>query len=488
MESSKPWLHKIRASESFVVIVVSIAIFTDVFIYGMVVPIIPVALVERVGTREEDAQYWVSVLLAVYGATLLIGSPLFGWFADHSRYRKLPFVIGLLALGASTLLFIVARSMVLLIIARGLQGFSAAGVWVVGLAIVVDNVSPERVGEAMGQTTIGMTWGFLLGPTIGGVMYEKLGFYGTFMIPVALIALDVILRFAIIEVPRTAQNLEPTFNSQAIDSQADAYNTSIRPESQSSQARNTRTGSDQHCDEQTSLLRPSTPCARSSSLGKQRSATIFSLLTSPRLPLACTATIVMAVITAALETTIPLYVMQTFGWSSGGAGLIFVASSIPSFAGVLIGKLIDRIGVRIPAAAAFSASACAWILMRLVNKNTTADIILLTALLFILGLAAVTVEIIAMTEASQVVGDYEIENPGAFGEKSPVAQTYALLNMAFAGGQLLGPILAGAMRVRAGWAAMTLVLGVLCAVTAVPIGLFSGAWPKRVEIEAERDG
>lgn len=91
--------------------------------------------------------------------------------------------------------------MVLLIIARGLQGLSAAGVWVVGLAIVVDNVPSERVGEAMGQTTIGMTWGFLLGPTIGGIMYEKLGFYGTFMIPVALIALDVILRFAIIEVP-----------------------------------------------------------------------------------------------------------------------------------------------------------------------------------------------------------------------------------------------------------------------------------------------
>jgi hypothetical protein len=55
-----------------------------------------------------------------------------------------------------------------------------------------------------------------------------------------------------------------------------------------------------------------------------------------------------------------------------------------------------------------------------------------------------------MTEASQVVGDYESENPGAFGEKSPVAQTYALFNMAFAGGQLLGPILAGGLRVRAG--------------------------------------
>lgn len=180
--------------------------------------------------------------------------------------------------------------------------------------------------------------------------------------------------------------------------------------------------------------------------------------------------------------------METFGWSSGGAGLIFVASSVPSFAGVQIGKLTNKVGVRIPAAIAFLISACVWISMRFVNDNTTTDIVLLTTLLLILGLAIVTVEVTSMTEVSQVVGDYEIENPGAFGDKSPVAQAYALFNMAFAAGQLLGPILAGGMRIHAGWAAMTLLLGVLCGVTAIPIGLFSGAQPKTVEAEAERDG
>lgn len=57
-----------------------------------IVPIIPVVLVDRIdGAREEDgmisacfrsscpaklstAQSWVSILLAVYGATLLVGS------------------------------------------------------------------------------------------------------------------------------------------------------------------------------------------------------------------------------------------------------------------------------------------------------------------------------------------------------------------------------------------------------------------------------
>jgi MFS family permease len=124
---------------------------------------------------------------------------LFGYFADHCRLRRLPFIVGLIALGASTGLFVVARSLPVLIIARGLQGFSGAAVWVVGLAIIADNVPPDRVAEAMGHTSIALTWGALLGPTIGGVMYEKLGYYGTFAIPAGLIMVDVVLRFAMIE-------------------------------------------------------------------------------------------------------------------------------------------------------------------------------------------------------------------------------------------------------------------------------------------------
>lgn len=86
-----------------------------------------------------------------------------------------------------------------MIVARGLQGLSAAAVWVVGLAIVADNVPAERVGEAMGHTTIALTWGCLLGPTVGGVLYERVGFEGTFAVPGVLILVDVVLRFAMIE-------------------------------------------------------------------------------------------------------------------------------------------------------------------------------------------------------------------------------------------------------------------------------------------------
>lgn len=63
------------------------------------------------------------------------------------------------------------RTPSVLIVARALQGFSAAAVWVVGTALVVDTVAQDRIGQALGRTTTGLTWGGVLGPMLGGVTY-----------------------------------------------------------------------------------------------------------------------------------------------------------------------------------------------------------------------------------------------------------------------------------------------------------------------------
>lgn len=39
----------------------------------------------------------------------------------------------------------------------------------------------------------------MLGPALGGIMFEKLGFSAAFYLPIALIAVDIVLRFAMIE-------------------------------------------------------------------------------------------------------------------------------------------------------------------------------------------------------------------------------------------------------------------------------------------------
>lgn len=59
----------------------------------------------------------------------------------------------------------------LLLVARSLQGISAAAVYVVGFAMVADNVEKERVAEAMGYVCMAMSVGLLVGPTVGGVTF-----------------------------------------------------------------------------------------------------------------------------------------------------------------------------------------------------------------------------------------------------------------------------------------------------------------------------
>ena len=57
----------------------------------------------------------------------------------------------------------------MLLVARSLQGISAAAVFVVGFAMVADNVEKERIAQSMGYASVAMTVGNLLGPAIGGI-------------------------------------------------------------------------------------------------------------------------------------------------------------------------------------------------------------------------------------------------------------------------------------------------------------------------------
>lgn len=53
-----------------------------------------------------------------------------GWWTDRRKEKRIPFVAGFVALGASTLMFFVGTSLAALIAAREFQGLSAALVWV----------------------------------------------------------------------------------------------------------------------------------------------------------------------------------------------------------------------------------------------------------------------------------------------------------------------------------------------------------------------
>ncbi|EAU37261.1 predicted protein [Aspergillus terreus NIH2624] len=143
MSSPPPWKLAFRSSRRFIISVVAMAIFT-------VVPILPTVLRTRASIPDDES--------------------IFGYCADRSTSRRVPFIIGLLALAGSTVMFWVATTVSALVIARVLQGLSAAVVWTVGMALVVDTVGQDQLGSAMGYVSMAMTVGTVFGPFIGGTV------------------------------------------------------------------------------------------------------------------------------------------------------------------------------------------------------------------------------------------------------------------------------------------------------------------------------
>lgn len=151
MARSRPIGLAWRSSTLFIVSTVGIGLFTDLFLYGLVVPILPFILQDRVSLPEDQIQSHVSALLAAYAGASVLFSPPAGIIADRVPTRQAPFLIGLLALLAATLMLFLGKTIPVLIVARILQGTSAAVVWTIGLALVLDTVGPGNLGKTIGS-------------------------------------------------------------------------------------------------------------------------------------------------------------------------------------------------------------------------------------------------------------------------------------------------------------------------------------------------
>lgn len=154
MVKSKPIGLKWRSSTLFIVSTVGIGLFTDLFLYGLVVPILPFILQDRVNLPQGQIQSHVSGLLAAYAGASVLFSPAAGILADRLPTRQLPFLVGLTALLLATLLLFLGQNVAVLTVARILQGISAAVVWTIGLALVLDTVGPENLGKTIGSVRL----------------------------------------------------------------------------------------------------------------------------------------------------------------------------------------------------------------------------------------------------------------------------------------------------------------------------------------------
>ena len=93
----------------------------------------------------------------------------------------------------------------------------------------------------------------------------------------------------------------------------------------------------------------------------------------------------------------------------------------------------------------------------------------------------------AFTEVTYVVDDGEAAKPGVFGPKGAYAQAFALMNIAYATGSLVGPFVGGSLAEWIGWDHLTLASGITCGLCALPCLYATGGRRTPVQASGERD-
>jgi MFS family permease len=125
---------------------------------------------------------WISTIYLLAAAMFLIP---FGRLSDmFGRKKILSYGISLYTL--ASLLSAISRSGILLIIFRALQGIGAAMIFGTGVAILISVYPSNERGRVLGINVASTYFGLSIGPFLGGILTQHLGWRSLFFSSVAL--------------------------------------------------------------------------------------------------------------------------------------------------------------------------------------------------------------------------------------------------------------------------------------------------------------
>lgn len=169
-----------------------------------------------------------------------------------------------------------------------------------------------------------------------------------------------------------------------------------------------------------------------------------------------------------------IYLRDTFGYSSQGAGLTYISIVIPEFFSPLVGRLADKYGPQWIATGGFALGTVPLACLRFVDHDSIRQRVLLCALFFLVGMTAVNRLPIYSAEVSRAARDLQARWPGLLGDAGGVAQATSLWSAAYTLGCAIGPIWGGLIKQVAGWKTETWTVALLSGIAIVPAYLFTG--------------
>ncbi|KAK2606332.1 hypothetical protein QQS21_003263 [Conoideocrella luteorostrata] len=461
------WGNHWRSKPIFTLATVTVCLFTDLFLYGLVIPVLPFLLRDRLHIPQNDVQSYTSGLLAAYsGASVLFSIPA-GWAADKIGARKPPFMAGLVFLAVGTVLFAMGRSFALLLIARVLQGAAAAVVWTVGLATVQDTVGPAKMGQAVGTIFSITGTAELMAPAVGGMVYDAAGMRAIFGLSAGVLAIDLIMRLLLVD----------TRTTKAVQSNGSLDESEAEPRPVHVEAR-------EQGQEDTPLL-PKTSNTNGDEYKIQgevgnivKAFPVLYCLRDPRLLTAMLLCIVQGVLVGIFDATVALEVSVLFNFSAAKAGLTFTALIVPFIGfGPVAGMAVDKYGTKLVSISGYAFLVPCLAVLGIPSQHIVSgngNVVLFCAILAFNGLGLAIIGSLSVVEASDVSRQYEAANPGFFGDNGPYAQVFGFNSLCLFAGLTIGPLIGGALRDRFGYEVMGLVFAAVSVVAVILSYCFIG--------------
>jgi DHA1 family multidrug resistance protein-like MFS transporter len=180
--------------------------------FSVTIPFLPYFVQELGVSGVDRIAFWTGLVASAQATTMALIAPVWGMLAD--RYGRKIMVARAMFGGAVVIgLMGLSQNVVQLVILRAIQGL-LTGTVSAATALVASNTPPERRGYAIGLLQMSIYLGSSVGPLLGGLVADSLGYRAAFWTTSGLLILAGVLVSTVVREQFTPPEEEETTASR----------------------------------------------------------------------------------------------------------------------------------------------------------------------------------------------------------------------------------------------------------------------------------
>lgn len=322
-----------------------------------------------------------------------------------------------------------------------------------------DAVGPERLGRAMGFSNMAISVGLLVGPALGGLLYEYCGYFETFLPALVLVGVEVCLRCLVVEGGEKGSSSSSSSSTTGTVESGDVEST-VESRYESGNVRMAAEEIGRHADPQNATDTESQPLLQPSpqSLIHPRRNAHLVLLGNPRFFTSLLGVFILNSTACGFDAVLGPYISATFNLGATHVAGLFLTLAIPQLLSLLTGVLTDRYGPKMIAIVGLVIGTLSLASLSRFSQATAHPVPKLYVSFFCLGAALALALVPLRVDAAAAVEAVQNDRPGIFGPKGAQGTGFGLINCVVAAGGLVGPLGAGWLRIRIHWVGMAWVM------------------------------